>query len=89
MNTEITISVPESIASNLAVNEADLSKLALEALAIEGYRDGHLSIGQLAEMLGLSVLQAEEFLSGKGISLNYQREDFLEDLATIEKLDRE
>lgn len=86
MNTEITISVPESVASNLAVNEDDLSRMTLEALAIEGYRDGHLSIGQLGEMLGLSVLQTEEFLYAKGVALNYSSEDFMEDIATIKEI---
>jgi len=86
MNTEITISVPAEIAANLAVNGGDLSRKTLEALAIEGYREGHLSIGQLALLLGLSVLEAEEFLQTKGISLNYSIADFEDDLKTASDL---
>jgi predicted HTH domain antitoxin len=88
MNTEITISVPVEIAANLAVNEGDLSRKTLEALAIEGYRESSLSIGQLAEMLGLSVLQAEEFLRTRDVSLNYSLADFEDDLETANDLNR-
>jgi predicted HTH domain antitoxin len=88
MNTEITISVPVNIAANLAADEVDLSRTTLEALAIEGYRGGRLSIGQLAEMLDLSVLQAEDFLNTKGVSLNYSLADFEDDLKTVDDLNR-
>lgn len=86
MNTEIKIYVPVEIAANLAVDENDLSRKTLEALAIEGYRNGRLSIGQVAELLELSVLQAEEFLHNRSVPLNYSLSDFEEDLTTIEKL---
>jgi predicted HTH domain antitoxin len=88
MNTEITIRVPAEIAAHLAVDETDLSRKTLEALAVEGYRDGCLSIGQVAEMLDLSVLQAEEFLHSKDVSLNYSLDDFQEDAATIRRLNQ-
>lgn len=86
MNTEITIFVPFEIVANLAVDEKDLSRKTLEALAIEGYRNGRLSIGQVAEMLGLSVLQTEEFFHQREVSLNYSVSDFEEDLVIMDKL---
>ena len=86
MNTEITIHVPVEIATHLAVDDDQLSRKTLEALAIEGYRDGHLSVGQVAEMLEFSVLQTEEFLHSKNVSLNYSPADFEEDLATLREL---
>ncbi len=88
MNTEITIRVPVEIASHLAVSADDLSRKALEALAIEGYREGRLSVGQVAEMLEFSVLQTEEFLHSKAVSLNYSAADYEEDLATLGELPR-
>lgn len=86
MNTEITIQVPVEIAVHLAANDNDLSRKTLEALAVEGYRNGHLSIGQVAEMLELSVLQTEEFLYARDVSLNYSIADFEEDSATLREL---
>lgn len=88
MNTEITISVPSEIAANLAVDENDLSRKTLEALAIEGYRNGRLSIGQVAELLELSVLQTEEFFHRRQVLLNYSPSDFEEDSAVADKLSR-
>ena len=88
MNTEIKISVPVEIAANLAAGEKDLSRKAVEALATEGYRDGRLSIGQVAEMLEFSVLQAEEFLHGKNVPLGYSLADFEDDLETLDELKR-
>lgn len=88
MNTEITIYVPIEIAAHLAVNNDDLSRKTLEALAVEGYRDGRLSVGQTAEMLGFSVLQTEEFLHSKDVSLNYSLADFEQDLAAIDELNQ-
>lgn len=89
MNTEIKIYVPVEIASNLAVDENDLSRKTLEALAIEGYRNGRLSIGQVAELLELTVLQTEDFLFDKNVPLNYSAADFEEDLMTINNLNRQ
>ncbi len=86
MNTAITIHVPVEIASYLGVDDDDLSRKTLEALAIEEYRNGRLSVGQVAEMLELSVLQAEEFLHSRNVSLDYSAMDFEEDLATIREL---
>jgi len=86
MNTEITIRVPVQIATHLAVDDDDLSRKTLEALAIEGYRSGRLSVGQVAEMLEFSVLQTEEFLHSKNVSLNYLAADYEADLATHREL---
>jgi len=86
MNTEITIHVPAEIATHLAVDDDDLWRKTLEALAIEGYRNGRLSVGQVAEMLEFSVLQTEQFLQTKEVSLNYSSADYEEDLATLHEL---
>lgn len=87
MNTQITIHVPVEIATHLAVDDDELSRKTLEALAIEGYRDGRLSVGQVAEMLEFSVLRTEEFLHSKNVSLDYSAADFEEDLATLRELE--
>jgi len=86
MNTEITIHVPVEIAAHLAVDDDDLSRKTLEALAIEGYRNGRLSVGQVAEMLELSVLQAEDFLHSKNVSLDYSLADYEADSAALREL---
>lgn len=86
MTTTITISLPAKIAANIATDDGVLSRKTLEALAIESYREGDLSIGQLAEVLGFSVLEAEEFLSSKDVPLNYSLSDFEKDLENTKRL---
>lgn len=39
----VAIEVPKEIANSLAGPDEDLSRIALEALAAQGYRDGKLS----------------------------------------------
>lgn len=65
----------------------ELSRAALEALVIEGYRSGKLGIGQVREVLGLdSRWDAEAWLGGRGVDWNYSLEDLEEDRATLAKL---
>lgn len=63
----------------------DLSRAALEALAIESYRSERLSLGAVAEMLGLSVLEAEEFLKRRRVDLRYTLDDFEADRASLKR----
>ena len=59
----ITIDIPKAIEEQLTAGwGVDLGRAAKEALAAEGYRAGVLSLGQVAELLGLSIDAADGFL---------------------------
>ena len=45
----------------------ELPRRAAEALAIEGYRTGALSLGEVAEMLNLSINETDGFLKERDI----------------------
>ncbi len=81
----VTIDLPEEIAQQLQARWGDLERRALEALAIEGYRSEALSLGQVAEMLGLSVWDTEIFLKQRKVDLLYTLENLNEDVAAIEQ----
>lgn len=81
----ITIALPESIERQLQQEWGDLDRKALEALAIEGYRTEALSAGQVAELLGLSVIETEAFLKEHGVDLLLTIEDFERDQAALKK----
>ncbi len=49
----ITIDVPDGIARDLQDQSGNVARMAKGALAMEGYRTGMLSIGQVASILGL------------------------------------
>lgn len=66
---EVTLHIPDDVAQRLAAKGGDVSRRALEALALEGYREQALTLYQLAEMLGFSRIEAEDFLGRHQIPL--------------------
>lgn len=78
----IVLELPEDIAKELTAEQTDLSRLALESIALEGYRSRHLSEEQLRRMLGFeSRWDVHAFLKAHGVYLNYSLQDLQEDLA--------
>lgn len=60
----LTLELPDSIAQALSVpGDADLFRKALEALAIEGFREKKLSQHQVGQLLGFSRIEAEDLLA--------------------------
>jgi predicted HTH domain antitoxin len=82
----ITFDIPERIREELASRFGDLGQAAKEALAIEGYRTGKLSVGQVAEILGMGVIEAQSWLGSRGIPVNYAVEDLEADRETLARL---
>ena len=67
---EVTLHIPDDVAQRLSAAGGDVSRLALEALALEGYRDQTLTLYQISEMLGLSRVETEDFLGQHHIPLS-------------------
>jgi len=59
----LTLDIPDEIAAQLGAAGPELSRTAVEALAIEGYRRGALTQLHVGRMLGMSRIQAEDFLA--------------------------
>ena len=73
---QITLDVPEDIAAELTNADRDLSRAALEALALEGYRSGVLSQGQVRRLLGYQTRpEVDGFLKRHGVPLEYTEAD--------------
>jgi predicted HTH domain antitoxin len=60
---EITLRIPDELARSLGAAGADLSRRSLQALAIDGYRQGDLTQFQVGQLLGLSRFETEDFLA--------------------------
>jgi len=83
---QITLDLPEDIAQVLESNNKDLSRAALEGLAIEGYRTGALTAAQLRRMLGFDTrMQVDAFLKDHEI-YDYTAADFGQDRETLRRL---
>jgi hypothetical protein len=66
---EVTLHIPDDVAKKLAAAGGDVSRRALEALALEGYRQHALTLYQISEMLGLSRIETEDFLGQHHLAL--------------------
>ena len=83
----VTITLPGNIERHLEAGWGDeLPRKAKEALAVEGYRSGILSTGEVAEMLGLSINDADGFLKERGLLAFTSLEEIENDNATLEGL---
>lgn len=83
--TRIAVEVPEDIANRLENAWRDVSRGALEAVALEGYRDGTLSRDQIGQLLGFSLWETEAFLKQRQAYLQYTEEDFALDRNALDR----
>jgi predicted HTH domain antitoxin len=82
---EVSLNIPDDLAKQLNM-AGDLSRLALEGLAIEGYRHEALSLGELAELLGMSVYEADGFLKSHGVPAAITLDELREQTAALDAL---
>lgn len=80
---DVTLRIPDDVARRLAAAGGDVSRRALEALALEGYRDQTLTLLQVSEMLGLSRIETEDFLGRHHVSLSVVEEADLDREAAL------
>ena len=80
---DITVSIPDKFIPPPSAG-IDFSREVLEAYAIESYRQEKMSLGQIAEMLELSISETHAFLKDHNVRLNYDLEDLERDSKTIE-----
>jgi predicted HTH domain antitoxin len=66
----VSIEVPDDIRSALENQWGDLSRHLRENLALDGYRQGLLSLAQVRRLLGLATrMEAQEFLGQRGVAV--------------------
>lgn len=75
---EVTLHIPDDIAKRLFAAGGDVSRRALEALALEGYREQALTLYQVSEMLGLSRVETEDFLGRRNVPVAAISDDDLD-----------
>jgi predicted HTH domain antitoxin len=80
---DVTLRIPDDVARRLAAAGGDVSRRALEALALEGYRDQSLTLLLVSEMLGLSRVETEDFLGQHHVPLSAIEEADLDREAAI------
>jgi predicted HTH domain antitoxin len=77
---QVVLNIPDEMARNLAANGEGLSRAALEALALEGYRTERLSESEVRRLLGFETrMQVHGFLKEHGCYLHYSVDDLERD----------
>ncbi len=82
----VAIELPDDIARQLETVWQDVPRRALEAIAVEGYRSGALTRGQVQRMLNLSWWETETFLKERQAYLRYDETDLAQDRPTLNRL---
>lgn len=82
----IRFELPQDVEDELRERFGDLDQAAKEAFLIQSYRDGRLSVGQVAGILGRGVIETQAWLSERGAPLNYSVDDLEEDRRSLAKL---
>jgi hypothetical protein len=80
---QITVELPQDIAQH-----PNPGREALEALAMEGYRSRRLTQFDVGQLLGLSRIQAEDFLAGHVDLYDYSTEELEAEADLLHRLHR-
>ena len=70
---------------NVSIELPDSSRRILETLALDGYRNGDLSRGQVSEMLDLSFEESEQLLRKHNLGPRLTLEEHDEQLHRLRK----
>jgi predicted HTH domain antitoxin len=84
---DVTIRLPDDLAQRLSATGGDLSRRALEALAIEEYKSGRLTSAELRRLLGFRTRMAlDVFLKTHGVLLDYTLADLEQERQDLRRL---
>ena len=80
---QVHLDLPEEVARQFAAQPGGITRVALEALALEGVRSGKLTVHQAREMLGIrSRYDMDGFLKAHGVLLPATLEQIVADSET-------
>jgi predicted HTH domain antitoxin len=84
----LTISIPDDFADVLGSSDEERGQRAREALALELYREGKISLRRMGELAGVGsdYWAAENFRALHKAPLNYSMEDLEADRQSAAKL---
>jgi len=90
VNMQITVQLPEDIARHLGASHPDLSRAALEGIALEGARSGELTTAQVRRLLGFGArTEVDAFLKAHSIFLPVTTADIERDAETSRSFRRQ
>ena len=84
---QFTLDLPDELSAALAASPQDLPRAALEAIALEAYRERKLTTAQIRRLLGFdSRYELDGFLKQHEVWLEYTWQDLEHDRETHDRL---
>ena len=84
---DLTIHIPDELASRLAAEHGDLSRRVLEMLALEEFKSGHIDKPELRRLLGFETRGGlDGFLKEHGVYEEYTLEDLEQERRDMSRL---
>jgi hypothetical protein len=84
---ELTVQIPDELASRMSASGADLSRRALEALALEEFKGGRITKPELRRLLGFGTrYQLDGFLKAHEVYEDYTLQDLEQELEGLRRL---
>ena len=77
---QVIVEIPDELGRLIATDPGELSRAALEGLALEGVRSGKLTVSEARRLLGISWrYEMDGFLKAHGVFLEITVEDVRRD----------
>ena len=84
---EVTVQIPDDLAGRMTGAGGDLSRLALEGLALEEYKNGNITDPELRRLLGFATrYELDGFLKSHGVYAEYTMEDLEREREDLRRL---
>jgi len=83
----VNMELPRDVLLAADISTVGASAEIMKFLAIQMFKERLISFGKATELAGMDKLTFMELLGRKGISLNYDVDDYEEDLNTLRSLD--
>jgi predicted HTH domain antitoxin len=83
----LTVEIPDDLVGRLKAAGGDLSRRALEALALEEYKSGHITKAEVRRLLGFSTrYELDGFLKAHEVWADYTIEDLHCEIQDLQSL---
>lgn len=82
----VSVELPDDLAKHLHLDGVQGRHRALEMFALEGYRSGRLSRGQVGKLLGMGFHETEHFLKEHRAEIDLTLAEFDKSSDALERL---
>lgn len=82
----ISFDLPQALEQSLRAEGIDLNRDAKEAFLVDLYREGKLSVGQVADALGITTHEADDLLARHAALPGLRDEDVREEARSLDEL---